>query len=130
MKTLKKILLFVLPAFVAMAFAQAPEVPLKTVIIKDPVAADPQKYFSTITSITFWVHKAGSNEDVEKAMKTFKAEKNIKSSSEGKVTGDYKEFSLVLNAAQNKSWFAALFKKAGFGHIKINNNGIIPIDKL
>jgi hypothetical protein len=117
---------FSLPAIVSVN-AQAPEMPLKTLIFKEQAASDAKTYFSTATNFRFWVYKAGSTVDVEKLMKTVQADKAVQSFMEGKVTGDHKEFTLVVKQPQSKKWFSDLMKKAGITHIKINNEHPVPI---
>ncbi|MCE3229141.1 MAG: hypothetical protein K0S32_3692 [Bacteroidetes bacterium] len=106
------------------------ETPAKTICIKNPAAADVNKFFSTSTVMFFEVYKPGSKEDFMKILKSFKDDKNVESVSEGNVAGDYHGMTIVLKSAKDKAWFINQFKKAGLGHIKINNNPIVEIEKM
>jgi hypothetical protein len=103
------------------------DVPVKTVVIKHPEAADANKYFSTATTITFWVYKAGSADEIAQKLKKHS---DVASCGAGKLTGDYQEMTVTLKAAKDKAFWASLFKSAGLGHIKINNNEIVEMDKM
>jgi hypothetical protein len=106
------------------------ETPAKTICIKNPGANDVNNFFSTTTVLFFEVYKPGSKDDLAKIIKSLKSDKNVESVTEGNVAGDYYGLTIVLKAAKNKAWFASQFKKAGLGHIKINNNPIVEVDKM
>jgi hypothetical protein len=106
------------------------EMPLKTVIIKDPNASDVVKFLSESSMVKFWVYKAGSTEDVKKVMDTFKGDKDVKSFTEGQSNGDYKEFTLELSAKKSKDWYKEHFKKAGLKTIKVNSGPVTEVDKI
>ena len=104
------------------------ETPDKTVCIKNPNAADANAFFSNVTVLNFWVYKPGN--DLSKIMDALKANSNVESCIEGKHSGDYKTIVLTLKSKKDKAWFATEFKNAGLGHIKINNNPVVEMDKL
>jgi hypothetical protein len=106
------------------------EIPAKTVCIKNPSAADVNKFFSETTVLSFEVYKAGSKEEITKIINLLKKDAAVESVSEGKLTGDYQSITLTLKSAKNKAWFAAVFKKAGLNTIRINNNPIVEVDKM
>jgi hypothetical protein len=104
------------------------EPPAKTVFIKNPAAADVNAFFSGITVLNIEIYKSGS--ELAKIVSTLKSNSNVESCIEGKVTGDYQAVTLTLKNKKDKAWFAAEFKKAGLGHIKINNNPIVEVEKM
>jgi hypothetical protein len=106
------------------------ETPSKSVIFKDPAAEDAGKYFSGGTTYRMWIFKAGTTGDLEKIIKIFSDDAAVKSCEQGATTGDYSELVLNLKAPENKAWFVALFKKAGLGHVKINNHEAVDTEKL
>lgn len=106
------------------------EIPAKTVCIKNPSAADVNKFFSATTVLSFEVYKAGSKEEITKIINLLKKDADVESVSEGKLTGDYQSITLTLKSAKNKAWFATEFKKAGLNTIRINNNPIVEVDKI
>ena len=106
------------------------EIPAKTVCIKNPSAADVNKFFSETTVLSFEVYKAGSKEEITKIINFLKKDAAVESVSEGKLTGDYQSITLILKSAKNKAWFATEFKKAGLNTIRINNNPIVEVDKM
>jgi hypothetical protein len=106
------------------------DIPVKTVVIKNPEAADANKYFSTATTVTFWVYKAGSADDANKIAQHLKKNSDVANCGAGKLTGDYQEMTVTLKTAKDKAFWASLFKSAGLGHIKINNNEIVEMDKM
>ena len=101
--------------------------PPKTIVIKHPLAANPDNFFSTGTAFTFEIFKAG---DVSIITELLKKDANVSQCTVGNVTGDYSQISIALKAQKDKKWFAALFKKAGLNTIKINNNTIVTVDKM
>jgi hypothetical protein len=103
------------------------ETPVKTVVIKNPGAADANKYFSTVTTITFWVYKAGSTDEITQKLKK---NSDVASCGAGKLAGDYQEMTVTLKTAKDKAFWASLFKSAGMGHIKINNNEVVEMEKM
>ena len=109
---------------------QTTEIPVRTVFVKDPAATDTKVYFSSITSLSFYVYKVGTKEDLSKIMSTFRNDKVVQNITEGAITGDYQLFTLNLKAAQNKEWFSKIFRKAGLNSIRINNEAIVPVEKL
>jgi hypothetical protein len=106
------------------------EIPVKTVCIKNPNAADVNKFFSETTVLSFEVYKAGSADEIAKIVASLKNNKGVESITEGKLTGDYQSMTLTLKSAKNKAWFAAEFKKAGLNTIRINNNPIVEVEKM
>ena len=106
------------------------EIPAKTVCIKNPNAADVNKFFSETTVLSFEVYKAGSADEIAKIVASLKNNKGVESITEGKLTGDYQSMTLTLKSAKNKAWFAAEFKKAGLNTIRINNNPIVEVEKM
>lgn len=105
-------------------------IPAKTVCIKNPNAADVNKFFSETTVLSFEVYKAGSADEIAKIVASLKNNKGVESVTEGKLTGDYKSMTLTLKSAKNKAWFASEFKKAGLNTIRINNNPIVEVEKM
>jgi hypothetical protein len=103
------------------------DIPVKTVVIKNPEAADANKYFSTTTTVTFWLYKGGSADEVTQKLKK---NSDVANCGSGKLTGDYQEMTVTLKTAKDKAFWASLFKSAGLGHIKINNNEIVEVDKM
>jgi hypothetical protein len=106
------------------------EIPAKTVCIKNPSAADVNKFFAETTVLSFEVFKAGSADEIAKIVASLKKNSAVESVSEGKLTGDYQSMTLTLKSAKNKAWFASEFKKAGLNTIRINNNPIVEVDKM
>ena len=106
------------------------EIPVKTVCIKHPEAADATKYFANATIVSFEVYKAGGAAEIDKIIKLLSADTNVESCTAGKVTGDFSAITLTLKTAKNKAWFVSQFKKAGLTHIKLNNNAPVEADKL
>lgn len=106
------------------------QIPEKTVIFKDPAAADPAKFFSGATVYRMWIHKAGSNEEISKMKGAFEKNKSVQSCDQGTTAGDYIELVLTLKKNTDKAWFVSTFKKAGINHIKINNEPIKEIGKF
>lgn len=134
MKTVKlfAIAVFVIgSAFTPLAPSkQTAENPARTVFIKHPGAEDTKIFFSGTTTLLFEVYKVGSKEDITKILTAFRSDGAVESITEGKLTGDYQAFSLILNTAKNKEWFAKTFKKAGLNTIHINNHPTVPVDKM
>jgi hypothetical protein len=106
------------------------EMPLKTVIIKDPAANEAAEYFSTVTMLKFWIYKAGTTDDVKKMSAVFTGDPAVKQFSEGTTNGDYKEFTLELKSPKNKEWFVEKLRKAGCLYIKVNQREVAEIGKL
>ena len=104
------------------------DIPAKTVCIKNPAAADVNKFFSEATTLTFEVYKAGSKAEVEKIISSFKKDSNVESAVEGKSTGDFQAITITLKSAKDKAWFATEFKKAGLTTVRINNNPIVEVE--
>ncbi len=106
------------------------EIPVKTVCIKHPEAADATKYFANATIVSFEIYKAGGAAEIDKIIKLLSADANIESCTAGKITGDFSAITLSLKTAKNKAWFVSQFKKAGLTHIKLNNSAPVEADKL
>ena len=106
------------------------DIPVKTVCIKNPAAADANKFFSEATVLSFEVYKAGSADEVAKIVSSLKKDDAVESVTEGKSTGDYQQITITLKSAKNKAWFASEFKKAGLNTVRINNNPIVEVDKM
>ncbi len=106
------------------------DIPAKTVCIKNPAAADANKFFSETKMLSFEIYKAGSQDEVAKIMASFKKDAAVESVTEGKLNGDYQQITITLKSAKNKAWFATEFKKAGLNNIRINNNPIVEVEKM
>jgi hypothetical protein len=107
------------------------ETPAKTIILKHPMAADANTYFASGTFFHFEVYKPGSSDDVAKIVAALKSDPAVESVSLGALTGgDYQAITLTLKTAQNKAWFISEFKKAGLNTIRINNNPVVPVEKI
>jgi hypothetical protein len=106
------------------------EIPVKTICIKNPAAADANKFFSETKMVSFEVYKAGSADEIAKIIASLKKDAAVESVTEGKLNGDYQAFTITLKSAKNKAWFATEFKKAGLNTIRINNNPIVEVDKM
>ena len=106
------------------------DIPVKTVCIKNPAAADANKFFSEVTVLSFEVYKAGSKDEVAKIINVLKKDAAVESVTEGTLNGDYQSITITLKSAKNKTWFATQFKKAGLNTVRINNNPIIEVDKM
>jgi len=104
------------------------EPPVKTICIKNSAAGDVNNFFSHLTVLNFEVYKPGT--ELAKIVKALKSNSDVESCIEGKATGDYQAITLTLKNQKDKAWFAAEFKKAGLGHIKINNNPIVEVEKM
>lgn len=109
------------------AFSETPE---RTVIIKHPSATNLNTFFSTTTTLFFEVYKPGTKEDIATIIKTLTKNANVKSCTEGLLTGDYQGFTMELKSPMDKVAFGKLLKSAGLNTIKINANPIIESDKL
>ena len=106
------------------------ETPAKTVVIKNPMAADANKFFAAGTIFNFEVFQAGSSAEVSKIMTALGSDPAVESVNEGPLVGEYRGFTLVLKSAQNKEWFISEFRRAGLNTIKINNNPIVAVEKI
>jgi hypothetical protein len=106
------------------------DMPLKTVIFKDPAASNPDKFFSSTSLFKFWVYKSGTTDDVQKMVSVFKEDPAVKQFSEGPATGDHKEFTLEMKTVKDKRWFVEKLKKSGVNAIKINTDQPKELDKL
>lgn len=106
------------------------ETPAKTICIKNAMAADANKYFSTTTSFYFEVYKPGSKADLVAIIDKLKATEGVENCTPGNVTGDYYAITLTLKSAKDKAWFAKTVKEAGLGHIKINTNEVVEVEKM
>jgi hypothetical protein len=105
------------------------DMPLKTVVIKDPAAEDQTKFFSMVTTLRFWIYKAGSSGDIDAIMKNLKNYSDVQSCTEGGVSGDYKEITVVVKSKHDKAWFTEMFRKAGLSSLKINNGPVTALAK-
>lgn len=106
------------------------ETPAKTICIKNALASDANKYFSTTTSFYFEVYKPGSKADLIAIIDKLKATEGVENCTPGNVTGDYYAITLTLKSAKDKAWFAKTVKAAGLAHIKINNNEVVEVEKM
>lgn len=106
------------------------ETPAKTICIKNPMAADANKYFSTSTSFYFEVYKPGSKAELVEIIDKLKAADGVENCTPGNVTGDYYALTLTLKSAKNKGWFVKTVKAAGLSHIKINNADVVEVEKI
>ncbi len=106
------------------------ETPAKTVCIKNAMANDVNKFFSSTTSLFFEVYKPGTKADLVAIIDKLKAVDGVENAVAGTISGDYYAITLTLKAKQDKAWFAKAFTAAGLGHIKINNNEIVEVGKL
>jgi hypothetical protein len=106
------------------------EFPARTIFIKSPMAADPTAFFAASKALMFEVYKVGSGSDLEKIIKTFRADPAVESFNSGVLTGDYQAFVLILKTNKDKAWFSAMFKKAGLNTIKLVHNDVIPVEKM
>ena len=106
------------------------DIPSKTICIKNPAAADANKFFSETKMLFFEVYKPGSQEEVSKMIASLKKDAAVESVTEGKMVGDYQGITVVLKSTKNKAWFATEFKKAGLNTIRINNNPIVEVEKM
>lgn len=104
------------------------ETPAKTICIKNSAAGNVDGFFAHTTVLNFEVYKSGA--DLAKIVKSLKSSSDVESVTEGKATGDYQAITLTLKSNKDKAWFATEFKKAGLGHIKINNNPIVEVEKM
>ncbi|MES2680962.1 MAG: hypothetical protein V4635_13805 [Bacteroidota bacterium] len=139
MKMFKILSLSALLTFAAVSTASATsgsvsafynETPVKTVVIKHPMANDAAKFFSSSKIVNFEIYKPGSKEEFAKIIASLKKDAAVESVNEGTVNGDYHAVTIVLKSEKNKEWFAAEFKKAGLNTIKMNNNPIVEVEKL
>lgn len=106
------------------------ETPAKTICIKNAMASDANKFFSTTTSFYFEVYKPGSKAELVAIIDKLKATDGVENCTPGNVTGDYYAITLTLKSAKDKAWFAKTVKAAGLGHIKINNNEVVEVEKM
>lgn len=107
------------------------ETPARTIIVKHPLAADANKYFSTMKILSFEIFKPGTKDDMARIVASLKNDPAVETVSEGAVTGgDYYAVTLVLKSEKSKEWFIAEFKKAGLNTIKMNNNPVIAVENL
>lgn len=106
------------------------ETPAKTIVIKNPSAGDVNKFFASTTVLMFEVYKAGTAEDLAKIIKSLSSDTNVDRCDQGVLSGDYQAITLTLKSNKDKAYFIKLFKKAGLGTIKINNNAIVAVDQL
>lgn len=106
------------------------ETPAKTICIKNAMASDANKFFSTTTSFYFEVYKPGSKAELVAIIDKLKATEGVENCTPGNVTGDYYAITLTLKSAKDKVWFAKTVKAAGLGHIKINNNEVVEVEKM
>ena len=104
--------------------------PAKTVIIKNPLAEDAGKFFSTSTTVNFEVYRVGSKDDVASLIAAFTKNADVESCNLGVTTGDFQAFTLVLKSAKDKQWFINAFKKAGLMTMKINNKPVVNTDNI
>jgi hypothetical protein len=105
------------------------EIPAKTVVIKAG-NSDAGAYFSAASSVSFEIYKAGTPEDIQAIVKKIQGNKDVESASAGKVTGDYSMVNVKLKSAKDKAYWISLFKAAGLGHIRFNNNPVVETDQM
>lgn len=106
------------------------ETPAKTVCIKNAMANDVNKFFSSTTNLFFEVYKPGTKADLVAMIDKLKAVDGVENAIAGTINGDYYAITLTLKAKKDKAWFAKAFAAAGLEHIKINNNEIVEVSKL
>lgn len=99
----------------------------KTVIVKHPAANDPATYFSMSPMFNFEIYKPG---DINKIVDILAKDPDVQMAKVGGVNGDYYMINFSVKSIKDKTWFAALFKKAGIEMVKINNNPPIDVEKL
>ena len=114
----------------ASALVVLKETPAKTVCIKNAMANDATKFFSSTTNLFFEVYKPGTKADLVAIIDKLKAVDGVENAVVGKITGDYYAITLTLKAKKDKAWFANAFEKAGLSHIKINNNEPVEVSKM
>jgi hypothetical protein len=135
MKLLKSILLLsffafaVVPAFANNNILKGTD-PLTTITIKNSQATNTDKFFGTVTMLSFEVVKPSSQKDLAAAVKTLQLDPAIESVVLGEVNGDFHSVTIVLKNSKNKAWFVSEFKKLGATQIKINNTPAVDLDKL
>lgn len=106
------------------------ETPARTIVIKNPMAADINKFFSTGTIFNFEVYKAGSADEVLKMIGALRSDPAVETVSQGVLVGDYLSVTIVLKAAKNKEWFISEFRRAGLTTIRINANPVVAVEKI
>jgi hypothetical protein len=106
------------------------ETPVKTACIKNPLAADANKFFSTTTNLQFEVFKPGTKADYIAMIDKLKAIDGVQNCIPGNITGDYYAIILTLKTTKDKAWFVSAFKEAGIEHVKINAAEAVSVDKL
>jgi hypothetical protein len=106
------------------------ELPSKTVCIKHPMANDASAFFSTTLNLFFEVYQPGTKADFITIIDKLKSIDGVQNVTPGVINGDYYGINLTLKDVKDKAWFVEAFKKAGLGHVKINNNEAVPVEKL
>ena len=106
------------------------ETPAKTVIIKAGGAANANTFFSTTKAVSFEVYKAGSADELAAMISKIKAHEGVEIVITGKTTGDYTNVNVSLKEVKDKAYWIGLFKAAGLGHVKINNNPVTDVEKM
>jgi len=106
------------------------ETPVKTIVVKHPMANDAGKFFSASKVVFFEIYKPGTKDEKAKIISSLKNNPDVETVTEGAVVGDYHGITIVLKTEKNKQWFVSEFKKAGLNTIKMNNNPIVEVDKL
>jgi len=112
------------------AYVILKETPAKTVCIKNAMANDANKFFSTTTNLSFEIYKPGTKGDLVAIIDNLKAVEGVENCTAGTVTGDYYSITLTLKVKKDKAWFSKAFSAAGLEHIKINNNEVVEVSKL
>jgi hypothetical protein len=130
MKKLSSLLVIILTVLSLSIQAQSTELPAHGVSIKNPAADNANTFFSSSTSYYFEVYKVGGKEGIDHIKKSFEEDPAVASIQEGRATGDYQSFTLILKTAQTKGWFGTAFKNAGLTHIRLNRQAVIPVEKL
>lgn len=106
------------------------ETPAKTVVIKAPAASDVNAFFSSTKVLSFEVYKAGSAEELNSIVNKIQSVAGVETVAKGRITGDYSNINVILKTTKDKAFWINLFKAAGLGHIKINNNAVVEIEKI
>jgi len=106
------------------------ETPAKTVCIKAAGANNANVFFSTSSAVAFEIYKPGNAEELSAIVKKLKATDGVENVMTGKATGDYQMLNVVLKTNKDKTYWISLFKAAGCGHIKLNADPIVELDKI
>lgn len=124
--------LFLMTAFTAGAVNNIvlSDPPVKTICIKHPAAENAGTFFSGSKVYDFEIYKAGTPAEIDAIIKSLNGANGVESCVKGQLYGDYQRVTITLKTNKDKAWFIAAFKKAGLGHIRMNNHDIVAVDKL